>query len=226
MWPLVVSGALGIALGARHAFEPDHLAAVSTLVSERPRPRQAALLGALWGLGHTLALVAVGAALLLARAELSPRVERGFEIGVAAMLIVLGVRSLVLALREGRRGEAHRHAHGDTAHAHAGPRGHVHVFDRTLALRPLVIGTIHGLAGSGAMAALAMAEMPTRASAVAYVLLFGLGSVIGMAAVSGVAALSLSRVHAGAPALRGVRIGAGALAVVVGVVWGALAITA
>ncbi len=226
MWPLVASGALGIALGARHAFEPDHLAAVSTLVSERPRPRHAAVLGALWGLGHTAALLAVGVVLLIARAELSPRVEAGFEIVVAAMLIALGVRSVVLALRDGRRGETHAHAHGDHAHVHAGPRGHVHVFDRTLALRPLLVGLIHGLAGSGGMAALAMAEMPTRATAIVYVLLFGLGSVVGMAAVSALAALSLSRVAPHAPALRRLRIGSGALAVVVGIVWGALAVAA
>ena len=224
MWPLLASGALGIALGARHAFEPDHLAAVSTLVSERPRPRQAALLGALWGLGHTAALLAVGVGLLIARAELSPRVEGIFELAVAAMLIGLGVRSLVSAMRDGRRGEPHPHAHGDHAHVHPGPRGHVHVFDRTVALRPLLVGLIHGLAGSGGMAALAMAEMPTRATAVLYVLLFGLGSVVGMAAVSAIAARSLARVAARAPALRHLRIGAGALAVVVGVVWGALAI--
>lgn len=226
LWPLLASGGLGIVLGARHAFEPDHLAAVSTLVADRPRPRQAALLGALWGLGHTIALLAVGVVLLVARAELSPTVEHGFEVAVAAMLIGLGARSLVLALRDGRRGALQVHAHGDASHVHAGPRGHVHVLDRTLALRPLIIGTIHGLAGSGAMAALAMAQMPTRAAAVAYVLLFGLGSSLGMAAVSSLAAVSLARVTARGPALRRLRIGAGALAVVVGIGWGALALTA
>lgn len=224
MWPLAVSGALGIVLGARHAFEPDHLAAVSTLVSDRPRPRQAALLGALWGLGHTVALLAVGVGLLLARAELSPRAEGAFELVVAAMLIGLGARSLVLAIADGRRGDVHVHAHGEQAHVHVGPRRHVHVLDRTLALRPLLVGLVHGLAGSGGLAALAVAQMPTRASAAVYVLLFGLGSSVGMATVSAIAALSLARVAPGASALRRLRIGSGLLAVVVGVVWGGLAL--
>ena len=88
MWPLVAATGLGVVLGARHAFEPDHLAAVSTLVAERPRPRHAAALGALWGLGHTAALAVVGLGLVAAKAELAPTAERGFELVVAAMLIV------------------------------------------------------------------------------------------------------------------------------------------
>ncbi|MCA9679224.1 MAG: hypothetical protein KC464_29610, partial [Myxococcales bacterium] len=76
---LVTGCLLGVALGARHALEPDHLAAVSTLVAERPRPRQAALLGAMWGLGHTLSLVVVGAALMLARGELPDGTVRAAE---------------------------------------------------------------------------------------------------------------------------------------------------
>lgn len=224
MWGLAAAGLVGIALGARHAFEPDHLAAVSTLVSERPRPRQAALLGALWGLGHTLALVAVGAVLLVFRAELSARVEGAFELAVALMLIGLGARSVVLAVRDGGRGAAQAHSHRGAPHVHPGPAAHVHVFDRPLALRPLLVGVVHGLAGSGGLAALALSEMSTRAAAIAYVVLFGLGSVVGMAAVSALAALSLARVTARAPALRTLRIGAGATAVVVGLAWAALAI--
>ncbi len=225
MWSLAVAAGLGLVLGARHAFEPDHLAAVSTLVAERPRPRQAAALGALWGLGHTAALAVVGIALVIAKAELAPAAERGFELVVAAMLIALGARSIVLALRQGRDGDAHAHAHGEHTHVHAGAVPHVHLGARALALRPLVVGVIHGLAGSGALAALAMAEMHSTATSLAYIALFGLGATAGMAAVSAAAALSLGPLAPGAATWRRVQLGSGALAVVIGVAWGALAIS-
>ncbi len=225
MWSLAVAAGLGLVLGARHAFEPDHLAAVSTLVAERPRPRQAAALGALWGLGHTAALAVVGIALVIAKAELAPAAERGFELVVAAMLIALGARSIVLALRQGRDGDAHAHAHGEHTHVHAGAVPHVHLGARALALRPLVVDVIHGLAGSGALAALAMAEMHSTATSLAYIALFGLGATAGMAAVSAAAALSLGRLSPGAATWRRVQLGSGALAVVIGVAWGALAIS-
>lgn len=221
---LVIATGLGLAVGARHAFEPDHLAAVSTLVAEQPRPRQAALLGALWGLGHTAALIAVGLVLVLARAELAPAVERGFELVVAAMLIVLGVRAVRAALRDGTTGAPHVHHHGGRAHVHGGPPAHIHVGARALALRPLVVGVIHGLAGSGALAALAMAEVASSPAAVGYVASFGLGSVVGMAAVSGLAAMSLARLSVSARTLRRVRVGSGAFAIAIGVAWGALAL--
>lgn len=220
----VIAAALGLALGARHAFEPDHLAAVSTLMAERPRPRQAALQGALWGLGHTAALVAVGVALILARAELAPAVERGLELAVAIMLIGLGVRGVRAALRDGGDGPLHVHAHGGRAHAHHGPTGHVHVGGHALALRPLLVGVLHGLAGSGALAALAMGEVASSPAAIGYVVAFGLGSIAGMTAVAALAAVSLARLTVSPRALRRLRVGSGAAAIVVGLAWGALAL--
>jgi hypothetical protein len=220
---LVTGCALGAALGARHALEPDHLAAVSTLIAERPRPRQAALLGALWGLGHALTLLVVGAALLLARGELPASVVAIGEGVVAAMLIVLGARSLRLALRGGD-GPATPHAHGGVPHVHGGAARHLHLGARTVAVRPLLIGLVHGLAGSGGLTALALAEMPTTAGAIGYIVTFGLGSIAGMAAVSGLAGASLARIAGGARA-RTVTVGAaGALSVIVGVAWGTIAI--
>lgn len=225
MWALAAAAGLGVALGARHAFEPDHLAAVSTLVAERPRPRQAALLGALWGLGHTAALAVVGLALIAGRAELTPGAERGLEALVAAMLVVLGARAITQAVRDGRRGPPRPHHHGAHHHVHAGAVPHVHLGVRALALRPLVVGVVHGLAGSGGLAALAMAEMPTATTAGVYLFLFGLGSMLGMAAVSAIAAVSLGRLVPGALAGAWVRGGSGVVAVAVGVVWGAVALT-
>jgi high-affinity nickel-transport protein len=209
---------LGAALGARHALEPDHLAAVSTLVAERPRPRQAAMLGALWGLGHAAALLAVGAVLLLAHAALPERAVMSAEIAVAIMLIGLGARSLVRAFRGGD-GPAATHRHGALEHHHAGAPRHVHLGDRPLALRPLVIGLLHGLAGSGALTALAVAEMATTAGALGYIAAFAIGSVAGMTVVSGVAGLSLARMVSGRRGRTTLLAASGALSVIVGVVW-------
>src|SRR6266545_5059997 len=153
----VLSGwVIGLALGMRHALEPDHLAAVSTMVASRPRAGAAAWVGACWGFGHSLALLVVGGGLLLLRAELPSWLADLFELGVAFMLIGLGARGVARALRAGRQGAAARapHSHGGLRHVHAGPAQHLHVGGWTLARGPLVIGLVHGLAGSGALTAL------------------------------------------------------------------------
>src|ERR1041384_1903250 len=90
---------LGLRVGLRHAVEPDHLTAVSTLVSETHDVRRGAVLGVLWGLGHTVSLVAVGMILTIVGQTLPPRAATGFELGVAAMLIVLGARAIAVAVR-------------------------------------------------------------------------------------------------------------------------------
>jgi ABC-type nickel/cobalt efflux system permease component RcnA len=118
---------LGLLVGLRHAFEPDHLTAMATLAAEARDPRRGALLGAIWGLGHTLALIAVGAILLAAGAALPARLGAVFELAVAGVLVALGVRAIAIARREGARGPAHRHSHRGRAHDHAGPIGHVHL---------------------------------------------------------------------------------------------------
>src|SRR5262245_24261477 len=132
----VLSGCMiGLALGMRHALEPDHLAAVSTMVAARPRAGAAAWVGACWGLGHSLALFVDGGVLLLLRAELPPWLADLFELGVAFMLIGLGARSVRRALRAGREGGAARapHSHGGPLHVHAGPEHHLHLGRWTLA---------------------------------------------------------------------------------------------
>ncbi|HEX4355316.1 MAG TPA: hypothetical protein VHZ95_20460 [Polyangiales bacterium] len=210
---------LGVMLGLRHAFEPDHLTAVSTLVVEARDARRGMLLGAVWGLGHTISLVAVGTALLVTGAVLPVRTAAAFELCVAAMLVVLGGRSLFLALRDGTRGPTHRHRHAGDEHVHAGPDAHVHVAGRALAWRPLVVGLVHGLAGSGAITALVFAELPTLAARVVYITLFGLGSIGGMAIASGVAGASLQRA-AGTPARRrAITVASGVLSIGLGIAW-------
>lgn len=181
--------ALGGVLGARHALEPDHLAAVTTLVAEDPRARRAAALGALWGLGHAAAVLAVGVVLIAARADLPATAIAALELAVAAMLIVLGVR----AIRTRRRAPAPG------------------------AVRPVAIGVVHGLAGSGALTALAVAAMSSRAAAIAYIVAFAIGSTTGMAAVSGAVGASMGA--APTRTRRALVASAGALSIVVGVAW-------
>lgn len=211
---------LGFVLGLRHALEPDHLAAVSTLVAEGPRPRRAALIGALWGLGHATALVVAGGLLLLLRLDLPVRAAQGLELAVAVMLVVLGVRSLGLARREGRAGWADLHAHGDAQHEHPGARDHVHVGPWALARRPLLIGLLHGLAGSGALATLALASMPSIGAGLVYVVVFGLGSIAGMALMTGAAGLPLGRIARGGRARAALLGVAGLVSIGMGFAWG------
>jgi len=211
---------LGVLLGLRHAFEPDHLAAVSTLVADTSSARRGALLGVIWGLGHTASLIVVGGALLLAGAALPARAAAGFELAVAAMLIALGVRAVIGALRGGADGEVRTHSHHGHRHAHAGAPDHVHVAGRSVAWRPLIVGLVHGLAGSGALTALVFAELPTAWARITYIALFGAGSVGGMALASGVAGATLGRVARTPRARRGFALSTGILSIAVGIAWG------
>jgi ABC-type nickel/cobalt efflux system permease component RcnA len=215
-----VSGILlGVLVGLRHAFEPDHLAAVSTLMIDARGARRGALLGALWGVGHTVSLVVVGSLLLATGAVLPARAAAAFELAVSLMLIGLGVRAVVRALRLGRIGASHHHVHAIGDHVHPGPSAHVHVVGRTLAWRPLAVGLVHGLAGSGALTALVFAELPTDAARLAYIGLFGAGSIIGMALASAAATASFGALAERGARSRGVGVAIGGLSVAVGVAW-------
>jgi High-affinity nickel-transport protein len=184
----LAGGLLGIVLGMRHALDADHLAAVSTLIAQHRSVRKGASLGLLWGFGHALTLFAVGVILILARREIPPRLGEVFELAVAVMLVVLGARALL-------------------------GRGHDHD-PRRMAARPLGIGMVHGLAGSGALTALVVLKLPTVRAQLLYLVLFGLGSVIGMAVVSGLATWPLARVNR-----RTIQLAAGSLAACLGVTW-------
>ena len=217
---LLASSGLGSLLGMRHALEPDHLAAVSTLISEEPNGYKAAWLGACWGFGHTIALVAVGIVLLVLRAEMPPGVANAFELLVAVMLIALGIRAIYQAVHLGEAGPVHAHQHGDLVHAHHAAVPHVHVGARALARRPLIVGAVHGLAGSGALTALVLATLPTTAAQLTYMGVFGLGSTIGMAALSGVLGWPLARLGARRGLARLVSIAVGCLSLAMGIAWG------
>lgn len=210
---------LGVLLGMRHALEPDHLAAVSTLAVEERSPRRAALLGVCWGLGHTAALLAIGIIVAALHRQLPTRLADTFELCVAVMLVVLGVRSVGRAAAV-RGGPFSTHAHRGRRHSHAGTRPHVHVGGRTLATRSLVVGLVHGLAGSGALTTLVLADLPSSGARVAYIALFGFGSVVGMALLTGVMGWPLARVGRDPRLGRALGFAAGAFSTVLGVVWG------
>jgi hypothetical protein len=211
--------AIGVLLGVRHALDPDHLAAVTVLATEHPGVRRGAWLGASWGAGHGVALLAVGLALAVFDGALAPWVADVFELAVAVMLVALGMRALAQSLRGGARGVTREHAHGSRSHAHPSSLPHVHLGSLPLARRPLLVGMVHGLAGSGALTALAVARLPSVSARVAFLALFGVGAVLGMTALSGAAGLPLARL-ARRPALaRGVAAACGAAAALFGAYW-------
>jgi high-affinity nickel-transport protein len=165
---------LGFLLGVRHALDPDHVVAMSTIASRSPTLRRAVLVGAIWGMGHTLTIVAVGGAIIGLKVTISPRLGLAMEFAVALMLVALGAYNLFLA----RRGEL---TEPSTA-------------------RPFLVGMVHGLAGSAAVALLVLAAVDSALWAMGYLLLFGAGTVGGMAvattAIALPAAMAAARVAA------------------------------
>jgi hypothetical protein len=217
---LMTSSGLGSLLGIRHALEPDHLAAVSTLVSNERDGRRAALLGVCWGIGHTTSLVLVGAALVFARAKMPSGIADAFEFAVAVMLVALGLRAIYLAARQGPLGPTRVHHHGRRMHQHAGSAAHLHLGRWTLARRPLIVGAVHGLAGSGALTALVVATLPSTLARLSYMVLFGLGSTLGMAVLSGMLGWPLARLGRHVAVARGISALVGCASIVLGIFWG------
>ena len=203
----------------RHALDPDHVIAVSTIVSRQRNAWTAAVIGSLWGVGHTLTIMVVGGAIILFGVVIPPRIGLAMEFSVALMLILLGVLSLagitqrVTAMFTPENGShggsvhAHPHSHSDYVHTHPHghePESHGHAdtatplwrVDRLFGslgvyqlARPLVVGIVHGLAGSAAVALLVLAAIRDPLWAVCYLLLFGVGTVAGMMLITAVIGL-------------------------------------
>lgn len=212
---------VGLTLGMRHALEPDHLAAVSTLASAEHGGLRASLrLGVFWGLGHTISLMLVGGSLALLGAQMPAELALVFELAVAAMIMTLGVRAVLRAVKEGRAGFEHTHAHGELTHRHAAPSEHLHLSRWTLATRPLLIGLMHGLAGSGALTALVLAELPTASGRLSYIALFGIGSVVGMSLLTGLAGVPLMKLARAPRLAAGLLLFTGTFSTGVGAWWG------
>jgi high-affinity nickel-transport protein len=180
MFPVL---ALGFLLGMRHATDSDHIVAVTTIVSREKSIRAAGLIGAMWGLGHSAAILLVGGAIVLFGVVLPARVGLAFELAVAVMLILLGAFNILGGVRgrvRGREGtEPSRSAVPSPARAFGG-------------LRPLLVGTVHGLAGSAAVALLVLTTIRTPLLAVIYLVLFGIGTLAGMMLITTAMALPLA----------------------------------
>ena len=207
--------ALGFFLGMRHATDPDHVVAVSTIVAREPHGGAAAAIGAAWGLGHTITILIVGGGIILFGWVIPARLGLSLELAVAVMLVVLGVanlRDLRNAFRappEAPHGMQHSHAHvhGDFVHTHPhahDPEAHPHAPDRNPVawldghlgaiplyrlVRPMLVGVVHGLAGSAAVALLVLAAIGHPVWALFYLLLFGVGTIAGMMIVTAAIAI-------------------------------------
>jgi ABC-type nickel/cobalt efflux system permease component RcnA len=190
---------LGFVLGLRHALDPDHLAAVSTLVSEERSLWRSSLVGASWGLGHALALVVFGSAIAVFRVSVTPRWSAWLEFAVGCMLVLLGL-NVFRKLRESPPVHAHTHEHDGVVHSHLhfhlghpANAGHAHRH-LTLGLgrRPFVVGIVHGLAGTAAVTLMVVAAIPSLAVALGYLLIFGLGTIGGMVLMSVLMSLPLA----------------------------------
>jgi high-affinity nickel permease len=204
--------AVGFFLGMRHATDPDHVLAVTTIVSNQHNGMRAALIGAFWGIGHTLTIFVVGAAIILFNLVIPVRLGLSMELSVAVMLIVLGIANVAAFLRSMPDAatpditldhgdsvtHSHAHSHGDLVHDHPHTheaKTHFHTsgdaslgwLDRLLGktgvykyLRPLLVGIVHGLAGSAAVALLVLTTIRDPRWALAYLLVFGVGTIAGM----------------------------------------------
>jgi sulfite exporter TauE/SafE len=215
MLPLYSIVALGFWLGMQHATNADHVIAVTTIVSRQRSIWHAAVIGALWGVGHTITIFLVGTAIILFGLKVPPRLGLTMELSVGLMLIFLGILNLSGVLRwltekwtpSPKPAHSHAHIHGDYIHSHAhGHRPEVHGhaeyatpvswMDRTFGtigiyhtLRPLAVGLVHGLAGSAAAVLLLVPVIHTPIAQVAYLLVFGIGTIAGMMLITAVIAV-------------------------------------
>jgi len=204
---------LGFFLGMRHATDADHVVAIATIVSRERSMAGSALIGAAWGAGHTITVMAVGTAIIVFGVVIPPRLGMSMEFAVGVMLVVLGVLTLTGMGRVARAAYGHArlpggqerdlhdhlHTHGDYVHRHQhghGPGAHGHAEEHTPLgrldrsglgrisfyswLRPFVVGLVHGLAGSAAVALMILSIIREPVAALGYLLLFGLGTIVGM----------------------------------------------
>lgn len=240
--------ALGFFLGMRHATDPDHVIAITTLVARHRTIKGASLIGVLWGVGHTLTIVAVGGAIVLLGWVIPARIGLSMEFSVALMLILLGIMNLTGFLKwiNGRLSSTHgdqiepqsdSHIHFDHIHLHRhthDPAGQDHdTEDMSLTwfdphvgrvglfqlVRPLVVGIVHGLAGSAAVALLVLTTIPDPRWAGVYLFVFGIGTIAGMILIT--AAISLPVVFAGKVSSRvgwGLRVSSGLISLGFGLI--------
>jgi len=193
---------LGLIFGLKHAMEVDHVVAVSTIVSEHRNLFRATLVGALWGLGHTVSLVVVGTLVLIFRIAIPPALANWLEFGVALMIIALGGLAVWRVFRRRADVHVHRHSHDGDSHVHIHFHEHGTEHNRVIpkatshshaisqvGFKPLLVGAMHGLAGSAALTLLILTKIQSVSLGLIYLLLFGVGSTVGMLLMSGLIGL-------------------------------------
>lgn len=203
---------LGFFLGMKHALEADHIAAVASLTTRSSNRRSVARLGILWGVGHSITLLAVGVGVLWLNIIMPEQLVLWLELAVGALLVVLGLDVIRRFFKKRVHFHAHRHQDGKThlhAHSHAGQtghenhsHGHEHHHDHASSIKALLVGLFHGLAGSAALSLLALNTVASPLEGVLYLLLFGVGSIGGMGLLTliiafplGYSARHLTRLH-------------------------------
>ena len=197
--------AFGFVLGLKHATEADHLAAVSTIVSERRSIWQSATVGVLWGIGHTISLLVAGLFVIAFGVAIPERAANVLELMVAVMIIFLGTRLLYIVLRGTQSVHVHEHTHDgkahihfhfhDDHHAHGVSLTHNDMHNGLSGWRPMLVGVLHGLAGSAALTLLVLTEVVRNGTAVLgfiYLFVFGAGSIGGMLLMSSLIGLPIA----------------------------------
>lgn len=190
---------LGLLMGLRHAMEGDHVAAVSTMIATSGRKiRRASTLGALWGLGHTATLFAVSLIVLLLAVNIPEKLSGKLEFGVGVMLLFLGITTLVgfnvgkfFRGIFGRKSHSHLHAHQEHGFVHS--HNHTHEKEHYHSHRPVIVGMIHGMAGSGALMILVLSTMQSVPVGLAFIASFGAGSIASMAGVGAIIGLPFAK---------------------------------
>jgi hypothetical protein len=188
--------AFGFVLGLKHAIEVDHLAAVSTIVGERKSLLGSLVVGGLWGVGHTISLLVAGILVILLHVEISERVAAALEFLVGLMLVALGANALRKLWRGGHL-HLHVHRHGGREHIHP----HIHDGSPETdtdthhglhpSMSPLLVGMVHGLAGSAALTLLVLSTISQPLVGFLYIVVFGIGSIGGMMIMSALVSLPL-----------------------------------
>jgi sulfite exporter TauE/SafE len=180
--PLLTVLAIGFVLGARHALDTDHIIAVSTLLSRHPNLRASGLIGVSWGCGHTAVLLLVGFAVMIFNLTIPRPLAAVLEFAVGIMLVVLGASLAHTIWRD--RWHLHSHQHDSRTHlhlhSHARQDDHAHRHRVGGYLRPFLVGMVHGLAGSAAPVLVILSAVRTPLEGIAYILVFGIGSILGM----------------------------------------------
>lgn len=202
---------VGLVFGLKHATEVDHVVAVSTIVSQQRNLWRSTLVGAMWGAGHTASLLITGVIVLSLRIAIPERVSNWLEFGVALMIIGLGAIALWRSLLKRNDVHVHEHSHDGVSHvhihfhesqtSHQAQRPHSHAVS-SVGLKPLLMGAVHGLAGSGALTLLVLTQIQSAWVGFFYLAVFGLGSILGMILMSGLVGLpfaltsrNVGRVH-------------------------------